>query len=306
MVELKACNFVPYTQTAIVVAKAGASHTGHQDVDCDVAAVPGHHPGDRNGGAAVFPSADVERDGRRPEHAGRAHRRQPRPEAADAANGVEAQRQRDHRRRPRVLGRCAALPGHDDRPVRRHRPFDLPFHRRRASSSPSARFDPTGEASNAAHRDYIRDTISTRQAVISEPFVTNVGDSNMVLVATAPVVDKDGHMIAILTGSLGLTRPGMLGKIAKTVIGKTGYLYIVTADGKLIMHPDRERLSQRAFAAAGQSAVRPCARGLRRNRGGAGLGRSRGDRHLQAGSVVELDRRRRLSERRGVRWRSTN
>ena len=108
-------------------------------------------------------------------------------------------------------------------------------------------YRPNRRGSNALEREYMRDTINTHRPVISEPFVTNVGDSNMVLVATAPVFDKEGQMVAILTGSLGLTRPGMLGKIAKTVIGDTGYLYIVAADGKLIMHPDRDRLSQRAF-----------------------------------------------------------
>jgi diguanylate cyclase (GGDEF)-like protein/PAS domain S-box-containing protein len=106
---------------------------------------------------------------------------------------------------------------------------------------------------DATDRAYIRDTIRTRQSVISEPFLTNIGDDNMVLVVTTPVFAKDGRMIAILTGSLGLTRPGMLGKIAKTVVGKTGYLYIVTADGKLIMHPDRARLSHTAFAPGANS-----------------------------------------------------
>ncbi|HWZ70037.1 MAG TPA: EAL domain-containing protein [Casimicrobiaceae bacterium] len=101
---------------------------------------------------------------------------------------------------------------------------------------------------DASDRAYIKDTIRTRRPVISEPFLSNIGDGNMVLVLTAPVFAKDGRMIAILTGSLGLTHPGMLGNIAKTVIGKTGYLYIVTADGKLIMHPDRTRLSQPAYA----------------------------------------------------------
>src|ERR1700674_498782 len=101
---------------------------------------------------------------------------------------------------------------------------------------------------HASDRAYMRDTISTQQPVISEPFLTNIGDENMVLVVTTPVFAKDGRMIAILTGSLGLTHPGMLGNVAKTVIGKTGYLYIVTADGSLIMHPDRTRLSQKAFA----------------------------------------------------------
>ncbi|HVP87181.1 MAG TPA: EAL domain-containing protein [Casimicrobiaceae bacterium] len=101
---------------------------------------------------------------------------------------------------------------------------------------------------DASWRPYIRDTIRTREPVISEPFVSNVGDSNMVVVLTMPVFAKDGRMIAILTGSLGLTHPNMLGSIAKTTIGKTGYLYITTRDGKLIMHPDRSRLGQVAYA----------------------------------------------------------
>ncbi len=101
---------------------------------------------------------------------------------------------------------------------------------------------------DASWRPYIRDTIRTQQPIISEPFQTNVGDANMVLVMTMPVFGRDGRMIGILTGSLGLTHPGMLGNIAKTVVGKTGYLFIVTSDGKLIMHPDRMRLSHAAFA----------------------------------------------------------
>jgi diguanylate cyclase (GGDEF)-like protein/PAS domain S-box-containing protein len=109
-------------------------------------------------------------------------------------------------------------------------------------------FRPNRRGVSAAHRSYIKDTISTRQSVISEPFLTNVGDDDMVFVVTTPVFAKDGRMIAILTGSLGLTHPGMLGNVARTEIGKTGYLFIVTADGKLIMHPDRKRLSQVAFA----------------------------------------------------------
>ena len=101
---------------------------------------------------------------------------------------------------------------------------------------------------DASWRTYIRDTLRTRRPVISAPFISNTGDGNMVIVLTTPVFAKDGRFIAILTGSLGLTNPGMLGNVAKTVIGKTGYLYIVTADGKLIMHPDRARLSTLAFA----------------------------------------------------------
>jgi diguanylate cyclase (GGDEF)-like protein/PAS domain S-box-containing protein len=108
-------------------------------------------------------------------------------------------------------------------------------------------FRPNRRGMDASFRPYMKETILRRRPVISEPFQTNVGDANMVLVMTQPVLSRDGHLLGILTGSLGLTRPGMLGNIAKTVVGKSGYLQIVTADGKLIMHPDRKRLSQRAY-----------------------------------------------------------
>jgi len=111
-------------------------------------------------------------------------------------------------------------------------------------------YRPNRRGDDASWRPYIRDSIHTQRPIISEPFQTNVGDGNMVLVLTTPAFTKDGRFIGILTGSVGLTNPGMLGNIAKTVIGKTGYLFIVTSDGKLIMHPDRKRLSQPAFAAA--------------------------------------------------------
>src|SRR5205823_10923041 len=111
-------------------------------------------------------------------------------------------------------------------------------------------YRPNRRGLDASFRPYIKDIIRTQSPVISEPFVTNVGDANMVLVLTTPVFSPGGNFIAILSGSIGLTNPGMLGNVAKTVIGKTGYLFIVTRDGKLIMHPDRQRLSQPAFAAA--------------------------------------------------------
>ncbi|HVO86908.1 MAG TPA: EAL domain-containing protein [Casimicrobiaceae bacterium] len=108
-------------------------------------------------------------------------------------------------------------------------------------------FRPGRRGDNARWRSYIRATLDRHEPVISEPFLTNVGDGNTVLVLTMPVFAKDGRFIGILSGSLGLTKPGMLGNIAKTVIGKTGYLFITTADGKLIIHPDAARLAKRAF-----------------------------------------------------------
>ena len=109
-------------------------------------------------------------------------------------------------------------------------------------------FRPNRRGDNAAWRPYIRDTIITQRPVVSEPFKTNVGDANMVLVVTMPVFAKDGRFAGMLTGSLGLTQPQLLGNITKSDVGKTGYLFIVTSDGKLILHPDKARLSHPAYA----------------------------------------------------------
>ena len=108
------------------------------------------------------------------------------------------------------------------------------------------RIDRVGQ--DASWRPYIKRTIETRQAVISEPFKTNAGDDNIVLVLTMPVLGPDGSLVGILTGSLGLTRPDMLGNISKTVIGGTGHLAIMTRDGKAIMDRDKSRLSKRLYA----------------------------------------------------------
>jgi diguanylate cyclase (GGDEF)-like protein/PAS domain S-box-containing protein len=97
-------------------------------------------------------------------------------------------------------------------------------------------------------RPYFKDTIRTRRPIISEPFLGRVGDANLTLVMTMPVFAKDGRLLAVLAGSLDLIHPEILGKVAKTVIGKTGYAYIVTGKGTLIMHPDAQRLSHVAFA----------------------------------------------------------
>ena len=109
-------------------------------------------------------------------------------------------------------------------------------------------FRPDRIGQDATWRPYMRDTMKTARPVISEPFKTNTGDGNFVMVLTMPVLSRDGKLIGVLTGSLGLTRPDMLGSISKTRIGQSGYVSIVTADGKLILDPDPRRLSKPLYA----------------------------------------------------------
>ena len=101
---------------------------------------------------------------------------------------------------------------------------------------------------DASWRSYIKRTIETRQPVISEPFKTNIGDEHIVLVLTMPILAPDGSLVGLLTGSLDLTRPEMLGNISRTVVGRTGYLAIMTRDGKVIMDRDKSRLSKPLYS----------------------------------------------------------
>jgi diguanylate cyclase (GGDEF)-like protein/PAS domain S-box-containing protein len=101
---------------------------------------------------------------------------------------------------------------------------------------------------DATWRPYLRQTMASARPVISDPFKTNAGDGNYVMVLTMPILARDGRLIGVLTGSLGLTRPDMLGSVAKTRIGQTGYISIVTHDGKLILDPDPRRLSSPPYA----------------------------------------------------------
>lgn len=110
-------------------------------------------------------------------------------------------------------------------------------------------FLPHRRGEDFSWRDYHREAVRTRGPVISQPFVTTKDDHHVVIMFSTPVFSKDGSkLIATNAGSFGLTHPRLLGHIADTVIGKTGFIYLVTKEGQLIMHPDRSRLLQRAYA----------------------------------------------------------
>lgn len=97
---------------------------------------------------------------------------------------------------------------------------------------------------NGRWRSYIRETLDSHKPVISEPFMTNSGDKNIVVVLTMPVINDQGKLLGMISGSLGLTRPEVLEPLKKIVIGRTGSIAMTTADGKVIIGKDKELLSK--------------------------------------------------------------
>ena len=103
-------------------------------------------------------------------------------------------------------------------------------------------FLPNRRGLDFSFRPYIKETLATSAPVISDPYITSQEHRHPVIMMTAPVFDQQGKIIAILAGSIDLMRPNLLGNLSKKKIGQAGYLYLLTADRTMIMHPDTSRI----------------------------------------------------------------
>ena len=95
--------------------------------------------------------------------------------------------------------------------------------------------------SNFSKRDYFIDTVSSREGLISAPFQSALSKKPVVIV-TEPVFDSEGRLLYILGGSIDLQKPRFFGQLEALKPGKSGYLFMLTKQGKIIHHPDKERI----------------------------------------------------------------
>ncbi len=91
-----------------------------------------------------------------------------------------------------------------------------------------------------SYRSYIKGTVATGRPYITDPFISSQAHHHPVIMMTAPVFDRAGRMVAILAGSLDLMQSNLLGGLTAIPVGRTGYLYLTTADRTIIMHPRKE------------------------------------------------------------------
>jgi len=93
-----------------------------------------------------------------------------------------------------------------------------------------------------SQRSYIRDTIATKGPVVTEPYLSSQTHNHPAIVVTAPIFDRKGAIAGILIGSIDLTGDNILGSLVHRKIGKSGYLYLTTADRTVFIHPRPERI----------------------------------------------------------------
>ena len=94
---------------------------------------------------------------------------------------------------------------------------------------------------SVADREYFGQTLKTRKPVISSPYLSRIVNKP-VITLTAPILDKQGEVAAILSGSLSFLSSNFLGKLAAASVGQTGQFALLGRDRTIIVSRNRERI----------------------------------------------------------------
>lgn len=98
---------------------------------------------------------------------------------------------------------------------------------------------------DATGKDYFEQPMATLRGYVSQPLVSRISKREVVIIS-APVRDREGKATGVLTASMDLQASGFLRQISALRPGGSGYLFLMTADGTMIDHPDRRRVLQSA------------------------------------------------------------
>ncbi|HTH95571.1 MAG TPA: EAL domain-containing protein [Rhodocyclaceae bacterium] len=94
-----------------------------------------------------------------------------------------------------------------------------------------------------AGMEYIAHTVQTRQPYISRLFKSPVSGQPLV-VMTAPVLDKDGNVVALFGGSQYILTDNLFSGFTDTHIGHSGNLFLLSQDRTIIAHSDKTRVME--------------------------------------------------------------
>jgi PAS domain S-box-containing protein len=101
---------------------------------------------------------------------------------------------------------------------------------------------------------YFERTLAQRRSVISPPFVSQVAATPTVLI-TAPVLDDDGKVVLVLAGAIDLLHYAPFEALSALRPGSTGFTFIMTTEGVLLSHPEKDRILQNINARPGRNAA---------------------------------------------------
>jgi two-component system NtrC family sensor kinase len=103
-------------------------------------------------------------------------------------------------------------------------------------------YKPDRRGRDYAFRKYFQDTVNSGRSQISDPYISSQSHQHPAINFTAPILAGGGEILAVIAGSVDLTRKNFLGGLNDVHIGRTGYLYLYNTDRLIIMHPDQQRI----------------------------------------------------------------
>lgn len=102
---------------------------------------------------------------------------------------------------------------------------------------------------DVSDRPYFRQTMASRDSVISAPFRSALSGRPRVMV-TQPLTGPDGNIFAVLVAAIDLLRPSFAARIDALRSNAHGYLFIVAPDGTIVLHPRQALILTRPSASA--------------------------------------------------------
>ncbi len=98
---------------------------------------------------------------------------------------------------------------------------------------------------DTAHTEYFRMLKGTQSPYVSEPFIGRVSQYPMVLVSV-PRFDAQGEFAGMIGGIVSLRTSGLFSRLSRMQQSEGSYAVIFTASGKVLYHPERERIMTEA------------------------------------------------------------
>jgi len=111
-----------------------------------------------------------------------------------------------------------------------------------------------------AGMEYVQQTLQSHQPYISKLFTSPVSGQPLI-VMTAPVLDKNGNLIALLGGSQYILRDNLFSGFTETKVGNTGNLVLISRDRTIISHPDKQRLMEQLPVGANKAVEEALSKG---------------------------------------------
>ena len=112
---------------------------------------------------------------------------------------------------------------------------------RLVAASPASLVAARSKAITDTETQLVQRTLSQRAPQMSAPFAIPSAATEPLIALSAPVFGPDQDIIGVIQGSMELLDTNYMGHVAQVKVGDTGYLYMLTRDRTMLLHPDPSR-----------------------------------------------------------------